>query len=98
MRTKIAQAIQIVLQGSRKVKITFKRDAISDVSYLLGMKSGCVIELVEMDAKVLEVAVQTRNWGLDSNRIVVVTLTNKFDEKWFVQRLWRALEKIEVVN
>lgn len=98
MRAKITQAVQEALKGSRKVKITFKRNAISDINYLLGMANSGIISLNNADAQVLAIVVRTRNWSVDSNRIVLVTLTAKFDEQWFVQRLWRALEKIETVK
>lgn len=98
MRTKITQAVQTTLTGSRKVRITFKRDAIGDITHLLAMNKNHVVALDQMDALVLQTVVQTRKWDVDSNRTVVVTLTDKFDEEWFVGRLWRALDKIEVIK
>ena len=97
MRTQIKDAIQKALQGSRQVKITFKREAINEVNYLLGLANSGIISLNSADAQLLKIIVHTRSWSVDSNRTLTVTLTPKFDEEWFVQRLWRALEKIEAV-
>lgn len=98
MRTKITQAVQEAQKGSRKVKIIFKRDAIGDINYLLGMCRDGIISLNDSDSHVLWTILRERNWDVDSNRTVIVTLTAKFEEEWFVGRLWRALEKIEAVN
>jgi hypothetical protein len=99
MNTQILkQAIQEALKGSRKVEITFRRDALSEVPFLLGMKNSGIISLNMGDEHVLANALRTLDWGVDSNRTLTVTLTGKFDEDWFVGRMRRALEKIEAVK
>jgi hypothetical protein len=98
MYTQIKEAVQKALQGSRKVKITFRRDALSEVSYLLGMKNSGIISLNIGDEHVLALALRTLDWGVDSNRTLIVTLTGKFDEDWFTGRMRRALEKIEAAS
>lgn len=98
MHTRIRQAVQEALKRSRKVKITFKREALNEVPFLLGMKNSGTISLNMGDEHVLALALRTLEWGVDSNRTLTVTLTGNFDEDWFVNRMRRALEKIEVVN
>ena len=38
------------------------------------------------------------DWQGDSNRTVTLTLTFRFDENWFADRLGNALEAIEAVK
>lgn len=99
MRTQITQAVLTALGGSREVKITFKREAtVAQVAFLLGMASAGIIQLNEQDEALLECVVLSKDWGGDRNRTTTLTLTDKFDKDWFVGRMERALEKIEVVN
>jgi hypothetical protein len=98
MREKIQQAVQTALTGSRKVKITFKRDATDSVGYLLGMgRSGLFKFMNNAEGNLMAVA-QSRNWGSDQNRSVTLELTPSFDLDWFSGRLDRALENIVAIN
>lgn len=101
MKTQITEAVRMALGGSRKVKIAFKREATREVAYLLGMEHSGIIELDGNNGndKINLMCVPgSGDWGDDSIRTTTVTLTDRFDEKWFVDRLDRALEKIEAVN
>ena len=99
MKQEIRQALQIALAGSRKIKIVFKKEAIGgEVAYLLGMMNAGIINLDIRDAMNLSVTNASRKWVPDNNRAVVVMLTDQFDENWFVERMYRALEKIEILN
>ncbi|MEK9195217.1 MAG: hypothetical protein AAB975_02485 [Patescibacteria group bacterium] len=99
MKQEIRQALQIALAGSRKLKIVFKKEAIGgEVAYLLGMMNAGIINLDIRDAMNLSVTNASRKWVPDNNRAVVVMLTDQFDENWFVERMYRALEKIEILN
>ena len=100
MKTQITQAVQVALGGSRKVKITFRREAKTEVAYLLGMERSGIIKLDGNngnDKMNLMCVPASGDWGHDSVRTTTLTLTDQFDESWFVDRLERALEKIEVV-
>ena len=97
MKDQITQAVRAVLDGSRKVKITFKREAIHEVAYLLGMERSGIIKLDGHngnDKMNLMCVPMSRDWGHDSIRTTVVTLTDRFDENWFVS-LWDARTRIE---
>lgn len=99
MNDKITKAVEKALAGSRKVKITFKREAAGEVSYLLGMLNSGIVSLNNSDDQMTLLAVnQSRNWHSDRDRTVALTLTEKFDQEWFTSRMYRALEKIEFVN
>jgi len=99
MKDQINQAVSIALQGSRKVKITFKQDAIDSIPYLLGMvRSGLVMFEHSIGEVNMQVALQTHDWDHDLNRTTTLRLLDKFDLDWFSNRLDRALEKIEATN
>ncbi len=100
MKAQITQAVRAALAGSRKVEITFKREAKTEVAYLLGMERSGIIKLDGNNGndKVNLMCVPgSGDWGHDSIRTTTLTLTDQFDENWFVSRLERALEKIEAV-
>lgn len=83
---------------SRKIRLTFKREAIGDVPYLLGMERGGIVSITASDKMVLMAVISSRNWDRDANRTVLVTLTETFDQEWFTGRMnARAIEKIEAV-
>lgn len=92
----ITQIIKDAQAGSRKVRCTFKQDACSDTSYLLGMDRSGIISLETGDRLVMMAVMQSGNWEHDENRTLEVTLTDDFDADWFVSRMRRALDKIEV--
>lgn len=92
-----AEAILQAQQGSSKVKVTFKREATGDLNYLFGMVRNGVVELDPSDEMVLMAVAQTGDWGGDHNRTVIITLTDQFDEEWFVGRMQRAVESISAV-
>ncbi|NQV13229.1 MAG: hypothetical protein HQ530_02910 [Parcubacteria group bacterium] len=98
MREQIEKAVQTALQGSRKVKITFKQEAIGDINYLLGMAQGNIVSLGSGVDALLMAIIQTHNWDNDQNRTLTITLTDTFDEDWFVGRMHPALESIEVAS
>lgn len=93
----LAEAIQQAQQGSGKVEVIFKREAIGDLNYLFGMVRNGIIELDPGDEMALMAVAQTGDWEGDHNRTVTITLTNKFDEEWFVGRMRRAVESISAV-
>ena len=92
----ITQVVKDAQAGSRKVRCTFKQDAYSDISYLLGMDRSGIIALKTGDRMVMMAVMGSGNWEHDENRTLEVTLTDDFDSDWFVGRMRRALEQIEV--
>jgi len=96
MREKIQQVVQTALAGSRKVKVTFKRDATDSVGYLLGMARSGLFKFQNGAEMNLMGVVASRTWCGDHNRTVTLQLTDQFDLDWFSGRLDRALENIEV--
>ena len=98
MRDMIAYAVNVALKGSRKVKITFRRECVRDIPYLLGMIKAKVVEVDSATEMNLRAVLGSYNWGDDSNRTVTVVLAAGFDESWFASRLYRALENIEAVQ
>jgi len=53
--------------------------------------------LSDADHGVLLAVSVTKDWGLDANRVVVLTVTEKFDEEFFIDRMKNRLEKIEAI-
>jgi len=95
----MTSVIQEALQGSREVLITFKRDAIGEISYFIGMvQEGIVEPKHPMDFITLMAVSQSGDWSHDSNRTLDIILTSSFEEEWFVSRMERALESIEVIS
>ena len=83
--------------------ITFKwgidRSVVHGIFYLLGMVEVGSLLLSEKEQTSLRIAIRSRNWSqAGGNRSMVITLTNKFDQDWFVKRMHQALEKIEVMG
>lgn len=104
MQQKVAQAVQEALHGSRRVQITFKQGAVDrsvvhGIAYLLGMEEMGFVSLSEITQMMLRSVLKYRDWvGFGNNRTMLVTLTDKFSEEWFMNRIHSALEKIEVVD
>ena len=93
----ISQVVKDAQSGSRKVRITFKPDAYSDINYLLGMDRSGIITMKAGDRMTLMAVMGSGNWEHDENRTLEVTFTDEFDGEWFISRMRRALDKIEVV-
>lgn len=101
MRDQILAAVKTVLApgGSRKVRVTFKREETFAPTYLQAMAMQGVIKLENgyADLALIVAIRQSENWERDENRIFTVTLTDKYDENFFVGRMQRPLENIEAV-
>lgn len=96
----ITDAVQEAKNGSHKVRITFEKSAEkTDVYYLLGMKRNGIIAFQNpMDEAVMMAVAQSGDWEHDDNRTLTLTLTETFDAEWFIGRMRRCLENIEVVT
>lgn len=97
-RAEITQAVRTAFDGSRKVRITFMQEAVIEVSYLLGMARSGIVQLNNGAEMTLMAVSQSKDWGDDQNRTTTLILTDRFDENWFVERMYDALEKIEAVR
>lgn len=96
---KVQVIISDALRGSRKLKITFRRDADrGDINYLLGMINQGGVTIPAGDKMALMAVSMSGDWGANRNRQTVVTLTEVFDCDWFEGRLLRALERVELVG
>ena len=92
------QEVKKALAGSRKMRITFKREAVDDVVYLCGMEQAGIIRTDKTTALVLSAVMASRSWSLDENRVVNLTLGENFKPEWFRGRMKDALEKIEAIE
>lgn len=97
-REKMRQTLREALGGSRKIRITFKKEAIPEIPYLLGMLKSGIIKIDTMDEITLRAVINSKKWDGDANRTLTATLTDQFDEDWFVGRMERALESISVAK
>lgn len=100
MQDQIVKALEEALKGKKQVKVTFKKEAIPDLQYLSGMIGGGYVSLSADDQKILGIVRFTNDWGRDHNRTMVITLTDHFDQDFFVGRMSRrnVLEKIEAIK
>jgi hypothetical protein len=92
----INQVVKDAQAGSRKVRVTFKPDATSDLNYLLGMDRSGIITLKGGDRLTMMAVMQSGRWEHDENRTLEVAFTDDFDADWFIGRMRRALDQIEV--
>jgi len=81
-----------------KLRLTFQRDAVQDVMYLVGMVDR-IVRVDRTTHAALLAIMQSQSWDRDFNRVVVVEPLPTFWDQlgWFEGRLLRALEKSEVV-
>lgn len=98
MHLPLFQALNQASKGTRKIRITFKEEATICTDYLSEMSRRGSISLNNGVEKILMAVAQTGSWEGIYNRTILVTLTDKFDQNWFVNRMHRALNKIEVVG
>ncbi|MFH0853155.1 MAG: hypothetical protein V1853_02005 [bacterium] len=98
MRDKIIAALTQALSGSRKVSITFKPEALLYIGYLLVMIKAKTVQIDNKDEIKLKAVLVSRKWNMNCPRTVTITLTDAFNQKWFIRRLGNALEAISVVN
>lgn len=95
----ILDVLRAAQQGSRKVRVTFNKGAISELVYLRGMINSNIISIDLSDWAVLLAVMESRDWEYDDNRTTTITLTPGYDdggEDWFFGRMRRAIEKIEL--
>lgn len=94
-----SQVREVVIKAppETKLKLTFSRDAIADLSYLLGM-NGKIITMPESSLTLLLAIISSKDWGGDANRILEIEMLPSFDVEWFVGRLGRRLDAISIIS
>ncbi|GEM_PF-5034356 len=90
------------MTAGQKLKLFFSADAETVVAdYLLGMSQSLVISFLSRSDAILMMAVsQSGSWSGQENRIVTVIMVgpgNPGHDRWFVERLHRRLDKVEIV-
>ena len=81
------------------LRLTYKEDCTFDPFYLVGMAGAEAIQFVNpMDRATIMAVQRSKNWGHSSNRTIEVVTTETFDLEWFVDRVARPLESLEVVE
>ena len=100
MQEQISQAVQIALQGTRQINITFKEEtaATGYIIFLLEMKRNGNILLTDSDEIMLRYISHHNRWEPGRSYTILITLTKKFNEKMFIEQMHHALKEIEAVN
>ncbi len=98
MQTRILHVIQKALAGSRKIKITLKRDTIYPILHMLVMAGIGMIEIKKVQKIALWNAALSGGWQHDRDRTIIISLAEHFDIGRFQARIGPALEKIELAG
>jgi len=98
-RDTVMLAVRNARDSSKRIRITFKPDATTEVANLFIMTNEGTIELNSDEAVALETASESGSWsGKDRTATVAFTkYADASDEELFVEKMHGALEKIEVV-
>lgn len=95
MKERIKVAIQAAIDsGSRKLRITYRRDAVQGLYALMAMVNAGMLIMSSGDSAVAFAVVTTGDWEHDENRSFTVELTEKFQESTFITPMSLYLEKI----
>jgi hypothetical protein len=95
---KITDAIEKALKGSRKVDVTFRKEATAEAALLIKMSVAGQVEIFLLEEVNLTVTAKEGRWENDCHRKVTVTFTDTFDQDLFISQMSSALEGIEVVD
>ena len=91
----MSEVLDKALNGSKKVRVTFKRDAINGVRGLWQLRNEHMITISGFAEANLSAAVTNQAWSSDIDRSVLVTFTPTFDKYGFMETMGSVLEKIE---
>lgn len=82
-------------QGEKQVLDSSERDSIAH----FGLMIGAELTTATTDSSLAFVLAASSygSWGADKNRVFVVTVCQGFKHDWFVEHLWKGLEKVEVL-
>lgn len=81
-----------------KVRIQFLEKGTSEIYYLVGMHRGGILKIDESDLAVLLVVARTGDWEFSENQVLIITITETWDPKWFSGRMIRPLGHIEILS
>ena len=106
MREQILRVVREALKGSRRVRITFDRKAKNEAEQDLEFFS--IMSLIAMDDAGISLSNNDKNtlrmftrfgcWQNDKEHIMVITLTDEFEEERFVNKMHHVLKNIEIAN
>ena len=95
MKQKIQTAVkEAIKNGTRKLLITYKRDAIQGLHALTALVNAGMLTMSSGDWAVALSVIMTRDWEHDENRSFTVMLTEKFQDETFIAPMALYLEKI----
>ncbi len=98
IRRKIAREVRKAINGSGKVKVTFKEDAVDALDQFCKLERKGAIMMSDSCAAILSAAKRRKYWGHASNRITTIFLGVNFNEKEFVRCLARAIEDVQAIE
>lgn len=99
MQGKIETAVrEAVRNGSRKLRITYKRDAIHGLYALMAMVNAGMLIVSSGASAVALAVIAAGDWEHDDNRSFTVELTEKFRESTFIAPMSLYLDKIAFVR
>lgn len=96
-RKHIWQALNLARNSTKKVKITFKREIAESAVHLYELDDDGFIFLENVEIVILVAVMKRNSWGLDSEHVFPITLTNNFNMETFLNLMTDAIETIEAV-
>ncbi len=91
-RQDVVAAVRQAKKGSRKVRVTFRKDAQRDMDFLRGLMNSGRIFFDPGQDKIFNVGA----WNDEASRTCIINLAPNFEEEWFVNQMAVAIEKIAV--
>jgi len=87
------------LNPGTKLRLTFKKNGTIGTTYLLHMIRAKIVAVDQpMDEAVLWAVSGNQKWDGDRNRIVTISLTETFTPDWFMERIYRELEGLDIID
>ena len=90
-------AIQHAHRTSRKMKITFKPDAVAAVKIICGKNQAGIVRIIEPSAQTLTKIMGEKKWLNDGNRTMEVKEGVGFNDQKFAEFANLYLENVSVV-
>lgn len=84
------------VQMGDELIVRFKPEATADCVYILAMNAAGVLKLNTGDLMFYEAVRETGDWDGDHNRTQTLVLGPRWNYEFFVGRMRRALESLEV--
>ena len=90
-------AIQHAHRTSRKMKITFKPDAVAAVKIICGKNQAGIVRIIEPSAQTLTKIMGEKKWLTNGNRTMTVLQDVRFSDQEFAKFSDLYLESVSVV-